>query len=63
MGIPSEATEALLEIRKHLNRSLIAAYLHGSAVAGGLRPQRCLWGSSKRLKPREPKKSGARVLQ
>lgn len=38
MGIPSEATEALLEIRKHLNRSLIAAYLHGSAVAGGLRP-------------------------
>lgn len=38
MDIPSEATEALLAVRKHLNRSLIAAYLHGSAVAGGLRP-------------------------
>lgn len=38
MAIPSEADKALLIIKKQLAKSLLAVYLHGSAVAGGLRP-------------------------
>lgn len=37
--IPSEADEALLSVQKRLAESLIAVYLHGSAVLGGLRPK------------------------
>ncbi|WP_047685587.1 MULTISPECIES: aminoglycoside adenylyltransferase family protein [Xenorhabdus] len=37
--IPSEADKALLIIQKQLAESLVAVYLHGSAVAGGLRPR------------------------
>ncbi|MDC9598441.1 aminoglycoside adenylyltransferase family protein [Xenorhabdus anantnagensis] len=36
--IPSEADKALLIVQKRLAESLIAVYLHGSAVVGGLRP-------------------------
>lgn len=39
MTIPSEAYEVLLIVQKQLAGSLVAAYLHGSAVAGGLRPR------------------------
>ena len=35
--IPPEATNALHLLRRHLGSSLIAVYLHGSAVAAGLR--------------------------
>ena len=38
MAIPSEADKALLVVQKRLAKSLLAVYLHGSAVAGGLRP-------------------------
>ncbi|PHM49536.1 aminoglycoside adenylyltransferase family protein [Xenorhabdus miraniensis] len=38
MYIPSEADKALLVIQKRLAESLVAIYLHGSAVVGGLRP-------------------------
>lgn len=36
--IPSEAEKALSLVRKRLAESLLAVYLHGSAVEGGLRP-------------------------
>jgi streptomycin 3"-adenylyltransferase len=36
---PSEADNALLIVKKRLADSLVAVYLHGSAVAGGLRPR------------------------
>ena len=36
--IPSEAGKALLIIQNLLEESLVAVYLHGSAVVGGLRP-------------------------
>lgn len=39
MNIPSEAEKALLIIQKQLAESLVAVYLHGSAVVGGLRPR------------------------
>lgn len=39
MAIPSEADAALSIVRKRLAESLVAVYLHGSAVAGGLRPR------------------------
>ncbi|WP_340618992.1 aminoglycoside adenylyltransferase family protein [Xenorhabdus entomophaga] len=38
MYIPPEANKALLIIQKRLAESLVAVYLHGSAVVGGLRP-------------------------
>jgi predicted nucleotidyltransferase len=37
--IPSEANKALLSVQKRLAKSLVAVYLHGSAVAGDLRPK------------------------
>ncbi len=37
--VPPEAEKALLMIQKRLAGSLLAIYLHGSAVAGGLRPR------------------------
>jgi hypothetical protein len=36
--IPGEASQALLIVQRCLGDSLLAVYLHGSAVAGGLRP-------------------------
>lgn len=36
---PIEAEQALLAARQCLGDAILAAYLHGSAVAGGLRPQ------------------------
>lgn len=36
--IPFDAEQALLIIRQQFEESLVAIYLHGSAVAGGLRP-------------------------
>ncbi|WP_205085256.1 aminoglycoside adenylyltransferase family protein [Photorhabdus khanii] len=39
MTIPSEADKALLIVQKRLEESLVAVYLHGSAVVGGLRPR------------------------
>lgn len=36
--IPSKAGKALLIVQKRLAESLVAVYLHGSAVVGGLRP-------------------------
>ncbi|MFU0507246.1 aminoglycoside adenylyltransferase family protein [Pseudaminobacter sp. NGMCC 1.201702] len=36
--IPGEASQALLIVQSCLGDSLLAVYLHGSAVAGGLRP-------------------------
>lgn len=36
--IPDEAVQAMAVARECLGASLVAAYLHGSAVAGGLRP-------------------------
>ncbi|CAM3755555.1 aminoglycoside adenylyltransferase family protein [Xenorhabdus thuongxuanensis] len=39
MTIPSEANKALLIVQKRLAKSLVAVYLHGSAVVGGLRPR------------------------
>ncbi len=38
MRVPSEAYNALQCVQKRLAQSLAAVYLHGSAVAGGLRP-------------------------
>ncbi|WP_340610270.1 aminoglycoside adenylyltransferase family protein [Xenorhabdus bharatensis] len=38
MTIPPEADNALLILQKRLAGSLVAVYLHGSVVAGGLRP-------------------------
>ena len=38
MLIPAEADNALSVVRKLLAESLVAVYLHGSAVSGGLRP-------------------------
>lgn len=38
MDIPSEAHTALPVIREHCAEFLVAVYLHGSAVTGGLRP-------------------------
>jgi len=37
--IPPETDKALLIVRKRLAGSLVAVYLHGSAVAGALRPR------------------------
>lgn len=37
--LPVEASQALLVIERCLGQSLLAAYLHGSATAGGLRPK------------------------
>ncbi len=39
VNIPSEAEKALLIVQRLLAESLVAVYLHGSAVAGGLRPR------------------------
>ncbi|MDE9555915.1 DUF4111 domain-containing protein [Xenorhabdus bovienii] len=39
MTIPPEADKALLIVQKRLAESLVAVYLHGSAVVGGLRPR------------------------
>ncbi|OTA18545.1 hypothetical protein Xvie_00373 [Xenorhabdus vietnamensis] len=39
MTIPSEENNALLIVQKRLAESLVAVYLHGSAVVGGLRPR------------------------
>ncbi|CDL81576.1 aminoglycoside adenylyltransferase family protein [Xenorhabdus szentirmaii] len=39
MTIPPEADKVLLIVQKRLAESLVAVYLHGSAVAGGLRPR------------------------
>ncbi len=39
VNIPSEAEKAVLIVRRLLAESLVAVYLHGSAVAGGLRPR------------------------
>ncbi|OKP02645.1 aminoglycoside adenylyltransferase family protein [Xenorhabdus eapokensis] len=39
MTIPSEVNKALLIVQKRLAKSLVAVYLHGSAVVGGLRPR------------------------
>ncbi|MBB2971499.1 aminoglycoside adenylyltransferase family protein [Mesorhizobium sp. RMAD-H1] len=36
--IPAEAEQALLILKQTFGHSLLAAYLHGSAVAGGLHP-------------------------
>lgn len=38
VALPPEADHALLAIQKRLAGSLVAVYLHGSAVVGGLRP-------------------------
>lgn len=38
MSLPCEAQQALSSIQKRLGSSLVAVYLHGSAVSGGLRP-------------------------
>lgn len=38
MILPREAEQALHLVRQELADSLVAVYLHGSAVAGGLRP-------------------------
>ncbi len=37
MNIPREASQALSVVRERLRKSLLAVYLHGSAVSGGLR--------------------------
>lgn len=37
--VPTEADKALLIIQKRFAKSLVAVYLHGSAVAGELRPR------------------------
>ncbi|WP_053014285.1 MULTISPECIES: aminoglycoside adenylyltransferase domain-containing protein [Xenorhabdus] len=39
MTIPPEADKTLVIIQKRLAESLVAVYLHGSAVVGGLRPR------------------------
>ncbi|MDX7989114.1 DUF4111 domain-containing protein [Xenorhabdus sp. 12] len=39
MTIPPEADKASCVVQKRLAESLIAVYLHGSTVAGGLRPR------------------------
>ncbi|PHM61787.1 aminoglycoside adenylyltransferase family protein [Xenorhabdus ishibashii] len=39
MTIPSEVNKVLLIVQKRLAKSLVAVYLHGSAVVGGLRPR------------------------
>ncbi|HRQ06078.1 MAG TPA: aminoglycoside adenylyltransferase family protein [Nitrosomonas halophila] len=39
MIVPAEANRALSIVQKRLAESLVAAYLHGSAVAGELRPR------------------------
>lgn len=38
VDVPAEAAAALLIVREYFATSLVAVYLHGSAVAGGLRP-------------------------
>ena len=38
LTVPFEADKALLSFQKRLAKSLVAVYLHGSAVVGGLRP-------------------------
>lgn len=38
IAIPQEASQALPALKHCLGASLVAVYLHGSAVAGGLRP-------------------------
>jgi len=38
MEIPPEASQALAVVQQCLGDSVLAVYLHGSAVAGGLRP-------------------------
>ncbi|MFM5335791.1 aminoglycoside adenylyltransferase family protein [Aeromonas enteropelogenes] len=38
MNVPAEAKHALSIVQALLAKSLVAVYLHGSAVAGGLRP-------------------------
>ena len=37
--VPAEANKALSIVKKRLAKSLVAVYLHGSAVAGELRPR------------------------
>ena len=37
--VPKEAEQAFLILKKQLAEHLVAVYLHGSAVAGGLRPR------------------------
>src|SRR5690606_12842746 len=37
--VPAEANKALSIVQKRLAKSLVAVYLHGSAVAGELRPR------------------------
>ncbi len=37
--VPAEANKVLSIVRKQLGDSLLAVYLHGSAVTGGLRPR------------------------
>ena len=39
MAIPPEVDNAVCAVRQRLAESLLAIYLHGSAVSGGLRPQ------------------------
>lgn len=39
LTVPSEADKALLIVQEQLAESLVAVYLHGSAVAGGLHPK------------------------
>lgn len=39
MIVPAEANKALSIVQKRLAKSLVAVYLHGSAVAGELRPR------------------------
>lgn len=36
--VPLEAEQALRVVQRHFGPALVAVYLHGSAVAGGLRP-------------------------
>ncbi|WP_369310182.1 aminoglycoside adenylyltransferase family protein [Providencia rettgeri] len=38
MTVPLQAKQALAILQKHFSDSLIAVYLHGSSVSGGLRP-------------------------
>ncbi|MGE8686563.1 MAG: aminoglycoside adenylyltransferase family protein [Achromobacter sp.] len=38
-AIPIQAGQALAILQRHLGGTLVACYLHGSALSGGLRPQ------------------------
>ena len=39
LAVPVEANQALLTLQRTFGDALLAVYLHGSAVAGGLRPR------------------------